>query len=230
MKIKLLLVEDHHIVRRGLVFFLKTREEFEIVGEAENGEEALTFIQTERPDVVLMDLSMPKMDGIEATKRIKQYDETIKILILSSFSEQDYVLPALEAGADGYQLKEVQPEQLVASIIAVHEGNANFHPKVTPALFGRSAVKKEKEKENPFSMLTKREQEVLREIAKGRSNKEIAAELHITEQTVKTHVSNVLAKLEVDDRTQAALYAVKHGEIISMNNYVPCYDRIHRSI
>ncbi|EPC8420850.1 MULTISPECIES: response regulator [Bacillus cereus group] len=209
MKIKLLLVEDHHIVRRGLIFFLKTREEFEIVGEAENGEEALTFIQTERPDVVLMDLSMPKMDGIEATKRIKQYDETIKILILSSFSEQDYVLPALEAGADGYQLKEVQPEQLVASIIAVHEGNANFHPKVTPALFGRSAVKKEKE--NPFSMLTKREQEVLREIAKGRSNKEIAAELHITEQTVKTHVSNVLAKLEVDDRTQAALYAVKHG-------------------
>ncbi|PGS78670.1 DNA-binding response regulator [Bacillus cereus] len=210
MKIKLLLVEDHHIVRRGLVFFLKTREEFEIIGEAENGEEALYFVQKERPDVVLMDVSMPKMDGIEATKRLKQYDETIKVLILSSFSEQDYVIPALEAGADGYQLKEVQPEQLVASIIAVHQGNANFHPKVTPALMGRSAVKKEVE--NPFSMLTKREQEVLREIAKGRSNKEIAAELHITEQTVKTHVSNVLAKLEVDDRTQAALYAVKHGE------------------
>ncbi len=209
LKIKLLLVEDHHIVRRGLVFFLKTREEFEIVGEAENGEDALTFVQTKRPDVVLMDLSMPKMDGIEATKQIKQYDETIKILILSSFSEQDYVLPALEAGADGYQLKEVQPEQLVASIIAVHEGNTNFHPKVTPALLGRSVVKKE----NPFSMLTKREQEVLREIAQGRSNKEIAAVLHITEQTVKTHVSNVLAKLEVDDRTQAALYAVKYGVI-----------------
>ncbi|MED1115365.1 response regulator transcription factor [Bacillus paramycoides] len=209
MKIKLLLVEDHHIVRRGLVFFLKSREEFEIIGEAENGEEALTFVQKEKPDLVLMDLSMPKMDGIEATKLIKQYDKTIKILMLSSFSEQDYVLPALEAGADGYQLKEVQPEQLVASIIAVYQGNTNFHPKVTPALLGRPAVKKEKE--NPFSMLTKREQEVLREIAKGRSNKEIAAELHITEQTVKTHVSNVLAKLEVDDRTQAALYAVKHG-------------------
>ncbi|HDR7687388.1 TPA: response regulator transcription factor [Bacillus toyonensis] len=209
MKIKLLLVEDHHIVRRGLVFFLKTREEFEIIGEAENGEEALHFVQKEKTDVVLMDVSMPKMDGIEATKRLKQYDETIKVLILSSFSEQDYVIPALEAGADGYQLKEVQPEQLVASIIAVHQGNANFHPKVTPALMGRSAVKKEIE--NPFSMLTKREQEVLREIAKGRSNKEIAAELHITEQTVKTHVSNVLAKLEVDDRTQAALYAVKYG-------------------
>ncbi|MED1410213.1 MULTISPECIES: response regulator [Bacillus] len=211
MKIKLLLVEDHHIVRRGLVFFLKSREEFEIIGEAENGEEALTFVQKEKPDLVLMDLSMPKMDGIEATKRIKQYDKTIKILMLSSFSEQDYVLPALEAGADGYQLKEVQPDQLVASIVAVYQGNTNFHPKVTPALLGRPAVKKEKE--NPFSMLTKREQEVLREIAKGRSNKEIAAELHITEQTVKTHVSNVLAKLEVDDRTQAALYAVKHGAI-----------------
>ncbi|MBL1704993.1 response regulator transcription factor, partial [Klebsiella pneumoniae] len=101
----------------------------------------------------------------------KEYDETIKVLMLSSFSEQDYVLPALEAGADGYQLKEVQPEQLVASIIAIYEGNANFHPKVTPAILGRSAVKKE----NPFSMLTKREQEVLQEIAKGRSNKEIAA-------------------------------------------------------
>jgi len=211
LKIKLLLVEDHHIVRRGLVFFLKTKEEFEIIGEAENGEEALAFVRKERPDVVLMDLSMPKMDGIEATKRLKQYDATIKILMLSSFSEQDYVLPAMEAGADGYQLKEVQPDQLVASIIAVHQGNANFHPKVTPALLGRPAVKEEK-KDN-FSMLTKREKEVLREIAKGRSNKEIAAELHITEQTVKTHVSNVLAKLEVDDRTQAALYAVKNGVV-----------------
>ncbi|WP_459503587.1 response regulator [Bacillus sp. C1] len=211
MKIKLLLVEDHHIVRRGLVFFLKTKAEFEIIGEAENGEDALAFIKKERPDVVLMDVSMPKMDGIEATKRLKQYDATIKILMLSSFSEQDYVLPALEAGADGYQLKEVQPDQLVASIIAVHQGNANFHPKVTPALLGRPAVKEEKK--DSFSMLTKREKEVLREITKGRSNKEIAAELHITEQTVKTHVSNVLAKLEVDDRTQAALYAVKHGVV-----------------
>lgn len=211
MKIKLLLVEDHHIVRRGLVFFLKTKEEFDIIGEVGDGEEALQFIQTERPDVVLMDVSMPKMDGIEATKRIKQYDSSIKILMLSSFSEQDYVLPAMEAGADGYQLKEVQPDQLVASIIAVHQGNANFHPKVTPALLGRPAAIESKQ--DHLSMLTKREKEVLREIAKGRSNKEIASELHITEQTVKTHVSNVLAKLHVDDRTQAALYAVKHDVV-----------------
>ncbi|CAG9613706.1 Transcriptional regulatory protein LnrK [Bacillus rhizoplanae] len=211
MKIKLLLVEDHHIVRRGLVFFLKTKEEFDIIGEVGDGEEALQFIQKERPDVVLMDVSMPKMDGIEVTKRMKQYDPSIKILMLSSFSEQDYVLPALEAGADGYQLKEVQPDQLVASIIAVYQGNANFHPKVTPALLGRPATVGIKQ--DSLSMLTKREKEVLREIAKGRSNKEIAAELHITEQTVKTHVSNVLAKLNVDDRTQAALYAVKHGVV-----------------
>ncbi|PEZ08087.1 DNA-binding response regulator [Bacillus sp. AFS018417] len=211
MKIKLLLVEDHHIVRRGLVFFLKTKEEFDIIGEVGDGEEALQFIQKERPDVVLMDVSMPKMDGIEATKRMKQYDPSIKILMLSSFSEQDYILPALEAGADGYQLKEVQPDQLVASIIAVHQGNTNFHPKVTPALLGRPATVEIKQ--DSLSMLTKREKEVLREIAKGRSNKEIAAELHITEQTVKTHVSNVLAKLNVDDRTQAALYAVKNGVI-----------------
>ncbi|MFD0771584.1 response regulator [Bacillus sp. CGMCC 1.60114] len=211
MKIKLLLVEDHHIVRRGLVFFLKTKEEFNIIGEVGDGEEALQFIQKERPDVVLMDVSMPKMDGIEVTKRMKQYDPSIKILMLSSFSEQDYVLPALEAGADGYQLKEVQPDQLVASIIAVHQGNANFHPKVTSAFLGRQATVETKQ--DSLSMLTKREKEVLREITKGRSNKEIAAELHITEQTVKTHVSNVLAKLNVDDRTQAALYAVKNGVI-----------------
>ncbi|MEI4828057.1 response regulator transcription factor [Bacillus sp. FJAT-53711] len=211
MKIRLLLVEDHHIVRRGLVFFLKTKEEFDIIGEVGDGEEALQFIQQKRPDVVLMDVSMPKMDGIEATKRMKQYDPSIKILMLSSFSEQDYVLPALEAGADGYQLKEVQPDQLVASIIAVYQGNANFHPKVTPALLGRQATVEIKQ--DSLSMLTKREKEVLREIAKGRSNKEIAVELHITEQTVKTHVSNVLAKLNVDDRTQAALYAVKHGVV-----------------
>lgn len=207
LKIKLLLVEDHHIVRRGLVFFLKTKEEFEIIGEAEDGTEALAFVQKERPDVVLMDVSMPKMDGIEATKRLKQFDATIKILMLSSFSEQDYVLPALESGADGYQLKEVQPDQLVASIIAVYQGNTNFHPKVTPALLERPGVKREQQ--DHFFMLTKREKEVLREIAKGKSNKEIAAQLYITEQTVKTHVSNILAKLQVDDRTQAALYAVK---------------------
>lgn len=211
LKIKLLLVEDHHIVRRGLAFFLKTKQEFEIIGEAENGEEAVAFVQKERPDVVLMDVSMPKMDGIETTKKLKTYDDTIKVLILSSFSEQDYVLPALEAGADGYQLKEVQPDQLVASIIAVYQGNANFHPKVTPALLGRSILKEEKV--DHLSELTKREREVLREIAKGRSNKEIAAELHIKEQTVKTHVSNILAKLQVEDRTQAALYAVKHGVV-----------------
>lgn len=211
LKIKLLLVEDHHIVRRGLVFFLKTKEEFDIIGEVGDGEEALQFIKTERPDVVLMDVSMPKMDGIEATKCIKSYDLSIKVLMLSSLSEQDYVIPALEAGADGYQLKEVQPDQLVASIIAVYEGNANFHPKVTPALLGRQATVEIKQ--DHVSMLTKREKEVLREIAKGRSNKEIAVELHITEQTVKTHVSNVLAKLHVDDRTQAALYAVKHGVV-----------------
>ncbi|MCM3736651.1 response regulator transcription factor [Bacillus cytotoxicus] len=211
MKIKLLLVEDHHIVRRGLVFFLKTKEEFDIIGEVGDGEEALQFIKTERPDVVLMDVSMPKMDGIEATKCIKEYDASIKVLMLSSLSEQDYVLPALEAGADGYQLKEVQPDQLVASIIAVYQGNANFHPKVTPALLGRQATVEIKQ--DHLFMLTKREKEVLREIAKGRSNKEIAVELHITEQTVKTHVSNVLAKLHVEDRTQAALYAVKHGVV-----------------
>ncbi|MFX3630016.1 MAG: response regulator [Ectobacillus sp.] len=210
MNIKLLLVEDHHIVRRGLVFFLEKQKGFAIIGEASNGQEAVAFLKRERPDVILMDLSMPIMDGIEATRKIKEIDSTIKVLILTSFFEQDYVLPALEAGADGYQLKEVEPDQLVASIIAVFQGTTNLHPKVTPAVLGllKSQPKK---KQDHLTSLTRREKEVLREIANGKSNKEIAADLHITEQTVKTHVSNILSKLNLEDRTQAALYAVKHG-------------------
>jgi two-component system NarL family response regulator len=210
MKIKLLLADDHHIVRRGLLFFLETQSQFEIIGEASNGQEAVKLIQEARPDVVIMDVSMPVMDGIEATKQIKQFDPSIKVLILTSFSEQDYVIPALEAGADGYQLKEVEPDQLVASIVAVYQGSTNLHPKVTPAVFQHLA-NQQKPKQNGLHALTRRETEVLKEIASGKSNKEIAAHLHITEQTVKTHVSNILAKLELDDRTQAALYAVKHG-------------------
>ncbi|MFD3450056.1 response regulator [Microbacteriaceae bacterium 4G12] len=210
MTIKLLLVEDHHIVRRGLVFFLEKQQEFQIIGEASNGLEAVAFVEKEKPDVILMDLSMPVMDGIEATKKVKERDPSIKVLILTSFAEQDYVIPALEAGADGYQLKEVEPDQLVASIIAVHQGNTNLHPKVTPAVFAHLQTKP-KAKQEGLDLLTKREKEVLQVIASGKSNKEIAAKLHITEQTVKTHVSNILSKLHLDDRTQAALYAVKHG-------------------
>ncbi|MEB2292219.1 response regulator transcription factor [Priestia megaterium] len=210
MKIKILIADDHHVVRKGLVFFLQTQPDLEIVGEASNGEEALKLAISLEPHIVLMDLSMPILDGIEATKELKKQAPHIQVMILTSFSDQDHVIPALEAGASGYQLKESDPDELVAAIRKLMNGENQLHPKVTTHLLTRLTKSNEK-KVNFIDHLTKREKDVLKEIAKGKSNKEIGASLHITEKTVKTHVSNILSKLGVQDRTQAALYAVQHG-------------------
>jgi DNA-binding NarL/FixJ family response regulator len=210
MKIKILIADDHHVVRKGLVFFLQTQPDLEIVGEASNGEKALKLATSLDPHIVLMDLSMPVLDGIEATKELKKQAPHIKIMILTSFSDQDHVIPALEAGASGYQLKESDPDELVAAIRKLMNGENQLHPKVTKHLLTRLTKSSEK-KVNFIDHLTKREKDVLKEIAKGKSNKEIGTSLHITEKTVKTHVSNILSKLGVQDRTQAALYAVQHG-------------------
>ncbi|AUO14218.1 response regulator [Priestia megaterium] len=210
MKIKILIADDHHVVRKGLVFFLQTQPDLEIVGEASNGEEALKLATSLDPHIVLMDLSMPVLDGIEATKELKKQAPHIQVMILTSFSDQDHVIPALEAGASGYQLKESDPDELVAAIQKLMNGENQLHPKVTTHLLTRLTKSSEK-KVNFIEHLTKREKDVLKEIAKGKSNKEIGASLHITEKTVKTHVSNILSKLGVQDRTQAALYAVQHG-------------------
>ncbi|MEH6853594.1 response regulator transcription factor [Priestia megaterium] len=210
MKIKILIADDHHVVRKGLVFFLQTQPDLEIVGEASNGEEALKLATSLEPHIVLMDLSMPVLDGIEATKELKKQAPHIQVMILTSFSDQDHVIPALEAGASGYQLKESDPDELVAAIRKLMNGENQLHPKVTTHLLTR-LTKSSKKKVNFIDHLTKREKDVLKEIAKGKSNKEIGVTLHITEKTVKTHVSNILSKLGVQDRTQAALYAVQHG-------------------
>lgn len=210
MKIKILIADDHHVVRKGLVFFLQTQPDLEIVGEASNGEEALKLATSLEPHIVLMDLSMPVLDGIEATKELKKQAPHIQVMILTSFSDQDHVIPALEAGASGYQLKESDPDELVSAIRKLMNGENQLHPKVTTHLLTRLTKSSEK-KVNFIDHLTKREKDVLKEIAKGKSNKEIGASLHITEKTVKTHVSNILSKLGVQDRTQAALYAVQHG-------------------
>lgn len=209
MGIRVLIADDHHVVRRGLVFFLRTQQNLEVIGEAGNGKEAVQLAKSLKPDVILMDLVMPEMDGIEATKLIKEHHPEMKIIILTSFSDQDHVIPALEAGASGYQLKDIQPDDLVSAIKKVMDGENQLHPKATSHLLANLSTKGNQEKKR-FEELTKREVEVLQEIAKGRSNKEIASALFITEKTVKTHVSNLLAKLEVADRTQAALYAVKN--------------------
>jgi len=209
MSIRILIVDDHHVVRRGLVFFLRTQKDLEIIGEAANGREAIEQAQLLKPDIILMDLIMPEMDGIQATKIIKEKLPEIKIMMLTSFSDQDHVIPALEAGASGFQLKDIQPDELVTSIKKIISGENQLHPKATSHLL-TNLSNKSKQAKNLLEELTKRELDVLKEIAKGKSNKEIAAALFITEKTVKTHVSNLLSKLELADRTQAALYAVKN--------------------
>ncbi|KAB2331035.1 response regulator [Bacillus mesophilum] len=209
MAIRLLIADDHHIVRRGLVFFLKTQKNIEIIGEASNGEEAVSMAEAFRPDVILMDLDMPVMNGIEATREITKRSMPSKIMILTSFSDQDHVIPAIEAGAAGYQLKDVQPDVLVQAIEKLVKGENEIHPKATAHLLKQ--LSQRQSEQNELNVLTKREKDVLREIAAGKSNKEIAAALFITEKTVKTHVSNLLSKLQVTDRTQAALLAVRLG-------------------
>lgn len=210
MSIRLLIADDHHVVRRGLIFFLKTQQEIEIVGEAKNGQEAVKLAEELKPDVILMDLVMPVMDGIEATRQIKQHNPAVKIMMLTSFSDHDHVIPAIEAGASGYQLKDVEPDELVRAIKQLLSGENQLHPKATTHLLTH-LNNKNKEEKSPLDELTNRERDVLREIANGKSNKEIASSLFITEKTVKTHVSNILAKLDLSDRTQAALFAVRHG-------------------
>ncbi|WP_045522901.1 response regulator [Neobacillus niacini] len=209
MGIRILIADDHHVVRRGLAFFLKTQRDIEIIGEAGNGKEAVELARTLKPDLILMDLVMPEMDGIQATKIIKSEMPEIKIMMLTSFSDQDHVIPALEAGASGYQLKDIEPDELINCIKKIIAGENQLHPKATSHLLANLS-NKESNEENLIEQLTKRELDVLKEIARGKSNKEIASSLFITEKTVKTHVSNLLSKLELADRTQAALYAVKN--------------------
>ncbi|MFJ5717743.1 response regulator [Neobacillus sp. NPDC093127] len=209
MNIRVLIADDHHVVRRGLVFFLRTQKGLDIIGEAANGKEAVELAKLLKPDIILMDLVMPEMDGIQATRLIKNKHPEIKILMLTSFSDQDHVIPALEAGASGFQLKDIQPDELVTSIKKIISGENQLHPTATSHLLANLSNKSKQER-NLLEELTKRELDVLKEIAKGKSNKEIAASLFITEKTVKTHVSNLLSKLELADRTQAALYAVKN--------------------
>lgn len=208
MTIKIVLVDDHHVVRKGLALLLNSQEDFEVVAEATNGAEAVQQAKELSPDIIVMDLVMPVLNGIEATKQIIENNPKQKILILTSFSDQDYAIPVLEAGANGYLLKESNPDDVIIGIRKIMNGEKTIHSKVTDELL--LALHTRKNNESPLHhSLTKREKEVLKEITNGKSNKEIASSLFITEKTVKTHVSNILAKLNVQDRTQAALYAIR---------------------
>ncbi|MCM3162077.1 response regulator transcription factor [Metabacillus litoralis] len=209
-KIKVVIADDHHVVRRGLLFFLKTQQDIEVIGEAKNGQEAVDMVSKLNPDVVLMDLSMPIMDGVMATKAIREAENEVKIIILTSYADQDHVIPAIRAGASGYQLKDIEPDELVQTIRDVLKGESKLHPKVTSHVMTHLSGQNSNQ-QTKLDELTRREKEVLNELAKGKSNKEIASALYITEKTVKTHISNILSKLQLSDRTQAAIYAVKNG-------------------
>ncbi|MCX5413476.1 response regulator transcription factor [Streptomyces sp. NBC_00059] len=206
--IKVLLVDDHQVVRRGLRTFLEVQDDIEVVGEASDGAEGVARTEELRPDVVLMDIKMPGTDGIEALRRLRELENPAKVLIVTSFTEQRTVVPALRAGASGYVYKDVDPDALAGAIRSVYAGHVLLQPEVADALLAQEDTGGGTGR---GSTLTEREREVLGLIADGRSNREIARALVLSEKTVKTHVSNILMKLDVADRTQAALWAVRHG-------------------
>jgi DNA-binding NarL/FixJ family response regulator/predicted Ser/Thr protein kinase len=208
-QIKVLLVDDHAVVRQGLRTFLELQDDMTIAGEAANGAEAIEQAKRTQPDVVLLDLMMPQMGGVEATPHIIAACPQARVIILTSFGEDDQVIPAIRAGAQGYLLKDIPPNDLVQAVREAHQGKAQLHPDVAKKLM--SAVAAPPAAASPEPDLTERELEVLRLIAQGMNNQQIAQTLTISEKTVKTHVSNILGKLHVEDRTQAAIYALKKG-------------------
>ncbi|WP_026313468.1 response regulator [Actinomadura flavalba] len=205
--IRVLIADDHPVVRQGLRTFLGIQEDIEVVGEAEDGVSAVTLAESLRPDIVLLDLKMPGADGLAALTELRAREVPARVLVLTSVTERGRVLPAVRAGAAGYLYKDVDPKALVQAIRAVHDGHVLFAPDAAEAVLAGEPAGDDR----GLAALTEREREVLVHIAQGRSNREIARALVVSEKTVKTHVSNLLMKLGVQDRTQAALYAARHG-------------------
>jgi DNA-binding NarL/FixJ family response regulator len=205
-RIRVLIADDHQVVRQGLRTFLDVQEDIEVVGEASDGAECVTLAESLTPDVILLDLKMPGVDGVEALRMLRERRSTAKVLVVTSFAELDAVVPAVRTGAAGYVYKDVDPSALASAIRSVHAGHVLLTPDVAAAL-----VAGDLPTADAGTRLTEREREVLAEIARGRSNREIARALVLSEKTVKTHVSSILMKLDLQDRTQAALYAVRHN-------------------
>lgn len=207
--IRVLVADDHAIVRKGICALLATEPRIEVVGEAHDGHEAISAAQRLSPDVILMDLVMPGMDGLEATRRLTGSEPAARILVLTSFHGDDQVFPAIKAGALGYLLKDSGPEELIEAIQQVHRGESSLHPSIARRLLRELSAPKKRA--TGTERLTEREIEVLRLLAQGQSNRGISTVLSISEATVRTHVSNILSKLNLCSRTQAALYALKEG-------------------
>jgi DNA-binding NarL/FixJ family response regulator len=208
--ISILIVDDHEVVRKGLRSYLDTLPNYRVIGEASTGEEAIKIVEEFIPDVVLMDLIMPGMDGVETTRRIKKISPRTQVVVLTSFHEDSHIFPALKAGATSYILKDMKMEKLVESLERAVAGEVTLHPLVARRVL-QNFQGDDPEEQPLFADLTDREQEVLRLIANGLSNSEIAAKLVISENTVKGHVSNILSKLHLADRTQVAVFAWQKG-------------------
>ncbi|MCD4673431.1 MAG: response regulator transcription factor [Anaerolineaceae bacterium] len=208
--ITVMLVDDHAIVRGGVAAYLSAQKDIEVVGEAASGEEAVELAAQLAPDVILMDLLMPHMDGVEATWRVRRVSPRSQVIVLTSYHEDTHIFPAIKAGALSYLLKDIEPQELAEAIRSAARGEATVHPKVASRMMAELRGDHEPII-NSFSELTEREQEVLRRIADGMSNADIAARLVISEKTVKSHVSNILSKLHLSDRTQAAVFAWREG-------------------
>lgn len=203
---KVAIVDDHYIVRQGLEFLLSTRETIEVVGSFSTGQELLEALSQKscQPELVLVDLVMPEMNGITLIQHLKRDFASVKILVLTSYVDEEHVISAMHEGADGYEMKDVEPERLIESIQKVLDGQTVIHQEA------QQVMEVVNNKPHVQNKLSKRETEVLVEMAKGKTNKEIADTLFVSEKTIKTHVSHILAKLKVTDRTQAALYAMRN--------------------
>jgi DNA-binding NarL/FixJ family response regulator len=205
-----MIVDDHEMVRQGAAGYLEAQSDIKVVAEAETGEEAVRLVREFVPDVVLMDLVMPGMGGVEATRKVKDVSPRTQIIVLTSYHEDDHIFPALQAGAISYLLKDVKAKELVEAIRRAAKGEATLHPRVAVRVINQFG-KEESSEDILFKDLTEREMEVLNLIAKGYTNQKIAEDLVITIGTVKGHVSNILSKLQLADRTKAAVYAWQKG-------------------
>ncbi len=208
--IRVILVDDHSIVRIGLKAYFATLTDIQVVGEASTGEEAVRLAADLVPDVVLMDLIMPGMDGVEATRQVKKISPHTQVIVVTSFHEDEHIFPAIRAGALSYVLKDIDPDELAEAIRRAAVGEAMINPRVAARMV-KELHGVSDESVNLFNELTEREMEVLRQIAGGKNNHEIAASLVISEKTVKTHITNILSKLHLTDRTQAAVLAWQEG-------------------
>lgn len=211
MAVNILLADDHRMVREGIRCLLENVPEFNVVGEAADGYECISLVNKTKPNIVLLDIDMPDMNGIEALRVIKEQKMICKVIMLTRHNEIDYLMKALEIGCDGYILKESSFDTLKKAIFKVYSGNKYIEPNMMPLLNANMQEKSNVKKR--MSELTKREIDVLKMIASGAFNKEIASTLNISERTVKNHISNIFKKIEVSDRTQAAVFAIKNGII-----------------